>query len=154
TPPNGPISCSPPKAKPAPHPTLPQGEGRVGDSDGVFAAHFVALKDSPVHTRITECHAQEIGCFRFRWLNGCRSRPRPTSVESGASCSHSPIQLKEGVPQHKIPGYWISRFRACEEIPSETGTIRNRNMHKPESHREPLFYFFTRSLAGDDTQTE
>jgi hypothetical protein len=27
----------------------------------------------------------EIGCFRFRSLNSCRSRPRPTSVESGAS---------------------------------------------------------------------
>src|SRR5713101_239635 len=31
---------------------------------------------------------REIGCFRFRSLNSCRSRPRPTSVESGASSSH------------------------------------------------------------------
>ncbi len=31
---------------------------------------------------------REIGCFRFRSLDSCRSRPRPTSVESGASSSH------------------------------------------------------------------
>src|SRR5215831_11026178 len=36
--------------------------------------------------------------------------------ESGASSNHGPIQLNEAVPSTECGGYWIARFRACEEF--------------------------------------
>src|SRR5713101_2161710 len=61
-------------------------------SQTAFRDHPTTASQSqlgPVQKQVNHCGVmpREIGCFRFRSLNSCRSRPRPTSVESGASSS-------------------------------------------------------------------
>src|SRR5262249_52512875 len=67
----------------------PAGIGRTAPARrrrvGVVRDCWCRDADSPFHFGVMP---REIGCFRFRSINSCRSRPRPTSGESGASSNH------------------------------------------------------------------
>ncbi len=68
----------------------------------------------------------EIGCFRFRSLNSCRSRPRPTSGESGASSKPCASGRTEAVPRSEVSGLLDRPLSAGDDA-----TVNRREEHLP-----------------------
>src|SRR5215470_12471495 len=81
----------------------------------------------PVHF-IFGVMPREIGCFRFRSLNSCRSRPGPTSVESGRS-SNPRIRIF-----NELPGVTGSPAFAGDDTIERTKCRKRNVSYDPPSH--------------------